>query len=199
VGRHRHDAGNAKAATRDDINNVGSSSGLMTATPSDASVDEMVPGDIATAKAFGQRVAEALALLGLRPVAAGPGRYSPAMHTLTQTLACCPGPTGLALGAVLRVLGRVCPVWASGARARPSLLALTNRERERWMRRPPVRDNRVFDGVVVQNLSASPSFFASTTILIIGGLLAVLSTTERPANWCARSPLPRAPRCWCST
>jgi NAD(P)H dehydrogenase (quinone) len=35
----------------------------MTATPSDASVDEMVPGDIATAKAFGQRVAEATALL----------------------------------------------------------------------------------------------------------------------------------------
>jgi NAD(P)H dehydrogenase (quinone) len=54
---------NSKAATRDDINNVGGSSGLMTATPSDASVDEMVPGDLATAKAFGQRVAEALALL----------------------------------------------------------------------------------------------------------------------------------------
>jgi NAD(P)H dehydrogenase (quinone) len=52
---------NNKAATRADINNVGSFSGLMTATPSDASVDEMVPGDIATAKAFGQRVAAATA------------------------------------------------------------------------------------------------------------------------------------------
>jgi hypothetical protein len=30
-------------------------------TPSDASADEMVPGDIATAKAFGQRVAAAAA------------------------------------------------------------------------------------------------------------------------------------------
>jgi multimeric flavodoxin WrbA len=50
---------NAKSATRNDINYVASSAGLMTATPSDASVDEMVPGDIATAKAFGQRVAEA--------------------------------------------------------------------------------------------------------------------------------------------
>ena len=54
---------NNKAATRDDINNVGSSSGLMTVTPSDASVEEMVPGDIATAKAFGKRVAEATAML----------------------------------------------------------------------------------------------------------------------------------------
>jgi uncharacterized membrane protein len=62
---------------------------------------------------------------------------------------------------------------------RPSLLALTNRERIRWMLQTTGRDNRVMDGVVVQNLSTSPSFFASTTILIIGGLLAVLSTTEQ--------------------
>ena len=56
-------ASNSKAAKRDDINYVGSSSGLMTTTPSDASADEMVPGDIATAKAFGARVVEAIALL----------------------------------------------------------------------------------------------------------------------------------------
>lgn len=54
---------NAKAATRNDINYVASSSGLMTTTPSDASVDEMVPGDIATAQAFGKRVAEVTAKL----------------------------------------------------------------------------------------------------------------------------------------
>ena len=55
---------NAKESTRNDINYVGSYSGLMTATPSNASPDEMVPGDLATAKAFGKRVAEAAALLG---------------------------------------------------------------------------------------------------------------------------------------
>jgi NAD(P)H dehydrogenase (quinone) len=54
---------NSKAAKRDDINYVASSSGLMTATPSDASADEMVPGDIATAKVFGARVAEAAQML----------------------------------------------------------------------------------------------------------------------------------------
>lgn len=54
---------NSKAATRNDINYVASSSGLMTATPSDASVDEMVAGDIATAQAFGRRIVEAVALL----------------------------------------------------------------------------------------------------------------------------------------
>ena len=54
---------NAKKHTRDDLNNLGGFAGLITATPSDASTDEMVPGDIATAKAFGQRVAAATARL----------------------------------------------------------------------------------------------------------------------------------------
>ena len=52
---------NAKASTRNDINYLASSAGLMTATPSDASPDEMLPGDLATALKFGQRVAEAVA------------------------------------------------------------------------------------------------------------------------------------------
>ena len=74
-------------------------------------------------------------------------------------------------------------VWAKRrAQVRPSLLALTNRERMRWMMQTTWRENRVFDGVVVQNLSTSPNFFASTTILIIGGLLAVLSSSERASE-----------------
>ena len=48
---------NAKAAKRDDINYLAAFSGLMTATPSDAGVDELVPGDLATARAFGERIA----------------------------------------------------------------------------------------------------------------------------------------------
>jgi NAD(P)H dehydrogenase (quinone) len=52
---------NSKAATRHDINYVASFSGLMTSTPSDASADDMVAGDIATAKAFGERLKGAVA------------------------------------------------------------------------------------------------------------------------------------------
>ncbi|HEX4584178.1 MAG TPA: flavodoxin family protein [Burkholderiaceae bacterium] len=54
---------NSKAATRNDVNYVGSFGGLMTATPSDASVDEMVPGDLETARRFGRRIAEVSARL----------------------------------------------------------------------------------------------------------------------------------------
>jgi multimeric flavodoxin WrbA len=49
---------NAKSATRDDVNYLSSFAGLATATPSDASTEEMVAGDIRTAILFGQRVRE---------------------------------------------------------------------------------------------------------------------------------------------
>ena len=49
---------NTKAAKRDDVNYVGSFSGAMAQTPSDASVEEVVKGDLETARLFGQRVAQ---------------------------------------------------------------------------------------------------------------------------------------------
>jgi uncharacterized membrane protein len=64
------------------------------------------------------------------------------------------------------------------AQSQPSILAATNRVRRMWMLQTTYREVRVVDGVVIQNLSSSPSFFASTTILIIGGLLAMLGTSE---------------------
>ena len=68
------------------------------------------------------------------------------------------------------------------AEHRPSILASTNRIRREWMLQTTFREVRVVDGVVIQNLSTSPSFFASTTILIIGGLLAVLSASDKASD-----------------
>jgi uncharacterized membrane protein len=65
-----------------------------------------------------------------------------------------------------------------GAGSQRSLLAATNAVRRQWMLQTTYREVRVVDGVVIQNLSTSPSFFASTTILIIGGLLAALGTDK---------------------
>jgi NAD(P)H dehydrogenase (quinone) len=48
---------NSKAAQRNDVNYVGSFSGAMAQSPSDAGANEMLPGDLETAKLFGQRVA----------------------------------------------------------------------------------------------------------------------------------------------
>lgn len=47
---------NTKAATRQDVNNLGGSVGLLVQSPSDASVDEIPAGDLETAKAYAQRI-----------------------------------------------------------------------------------------------------------------------------------------------
>ena len=70
----------------------------------------------------------------------------------------------------------------------PSLLELTNRERRAWMLQSTLRENRVVDGIVVQNLSTPPSFFASTTILIVGALLAVLFTNDKASEFVREVP-----------
>ena len=49
---------NAKNAKRDDINYVGSFSGAMMQTPSDASADEVNEGDLETALLYGERIAK---------------------------------------------------------------------------------------------------------------------------------------------
>ena len=49
---------NNKAATRDSMNYVGGYGGLLTQSPSDASPAEMFKGDLDTARAFGERIAE---------------------------------------------------------------------------------------------------------------------------------------------
>lgn len=108
--------------------------------------------------------------------------HLPAMESLRALLALLPG---LDWAAVVVFFGGWAG-YASFARrragTRPTLLAATNRVRHQWMMQTTYRDNRVIDGAVLQNLSTSPSFFASTTILIIGGLLAVLGTTDKASE-----------------
>ena len=51
---------NSKSSTREDINYLGGFVGLVVVSPSDASVDEMIPGDLKTAEAFGANIAEVM-------------------------------------------------------------------------------------------------------------------------------------------
>ena len=74
------------------------------------------------------------------------------------------------------------------ANTQPSVLASTNRIRHLWMLQSTGREVRVLDAIVMQSLATSPSFFASTTILIIGGLLAALSATDRASEMVREIP-----------
>ena len=69
-----------------------------------------------------------------------------------------------------------------GSQREQTLLASTNRLRTQWMLQATARDPRMLDGLITQNLSSTPSFFSSTTIIIIGGLFALLGTTDKAAE-----------------
>jgi len=80
-------------------------------------------------------------------------------------------------------------VWG---RRRPSLLATTNRYRAYWMQQATSRDPRMLDGLITQSLSQTPAFFSSTSILVIGGLFAVLGTTEKATELMSEIPFAQA-------
>lgn len=68
------------------------------------------------------------------------------------------------------------------ARVERTLLSSTNHYRRLWMLQVTHRDQRIVDAAITQNLASSPSFWASTTILVLGGLLAVLGTNDRASE-----------------
>ncbi|MBP8270323.1 MAG: DUF599 domain-containing protein [Sphaerotilus sp.] len=68
------------------------------------------------------------------------------------------------------------------AQRRPSVLASTNRIRLDWMHEATYRENRIVDAAVSQSMASSPSFFASTTIFIIGGLIAAIGAGDKTAE-----------------
>ena len=66
--------------------------------------------------------------------------------------------------------------------ARRSLMGRIHELREVWMQRMLARDNRIGDMQVVMILAQSNAFFASTSLLIIGGCLAILGAREQAMN-----------------
>ena len=71
---------------------------------------------------------------------------------------------------------------------RPSLISSVNVFRARWMRRICERDSHIADATLLGNLLRGALFFASTTVFILGGLIALLG----PAMSAIVSRLPYA-------
>lgn len=65
------------------------------------------------------------------------------------------------------------------ARRTSSLRAVMHGHRYVWMQRMLQRDNRVMDVNILRNLLQGVSFFASTTLLILVGLVTVLGSTDK--------------------
>lgn len=64
-------------------------------------------------------------------------------------------------------------------RGRTTLMARMHEYRQAWMRRMLGRDNRIVDTQIVSLLVQNISFFASSTILIVGGFVAVLGARDQ--------------------
>jgi uncharacterized membrane protein len=60
----------------------------------------------------------------------------------------------------------------------PGLVRLTNRYRRGWMRQMLGREMRIVDTSLIATLTQSATFFSSTTVLILGGLLALVGTSD---------------------
>lgn len=74
------------------------------------------------------------------------------------------------------------------AQRAPSLLGAMNLYRRKWMERVVTRDNRIVDSSLISMLSNVATFLASTTVLILGGLVALLGTTEKAVDVMAELP-----------
>jgi len=75
-----------------------------------------------------------------------------------------------------------------GGAARPRLGREMDRFVRGWIERMVERDNRMVDVNVLRNLMRSSQFFASTTMLILGALVALMGYAERAASVVADLP-----------
>lgn len=64
-------------------------------------------------------------------------------------------------------------------RRSPSLHSTMDRYRRHWMLRMIERDNRMVDVNIMRNLTRSSQFFASTTMLVLGALIALLGYVQQ--------------------
>ena len=60
-----------------------------------------------------------------------------------------------------------------------SVLGIMNEQRQRWMQEMLRRDMRMLDGLLINHLQSGIAMFASTSILVGGGLIASLGATEK--------------------
>ncbi|WP_296263826.1 DUF599 domain-containing protein [Pseudomonas sp. UBA6562] len=75
------------------------------------------------------------------------------------------------------------------ARDTACLASVLHLYREDWMRRMLMRDNRIADASVIGNLERNASFFASSTLIILAGILTVLGASDRALSLLADLPL----------
>ena len=79
--------------------------------------------------------------------------------------------------------------WAAHAHTRmPSVMGALIKYRSIWMREAYHRYNRITDVALIGSLDQSATFFSSTTLLILGGFVALLNSLDQSAEVLAKLP-----------
>lgn len=73
-------------------------------------------------------------------------------------------------------------------RNRPNIMESMDKYRHHWMVQMLKRENRMMDATIIGNLMRSISFFASTSIFIIAGLISLLGYKERAMEFIETMP-----------
>jgi uncharacterized membrane protein len=98
------------------------------------------------------------------------------MHML-DLLATLTWADALALGLMLVLWLAVGLAIEKASRARPSVSQLVAELRREWMRQYLRRENHIFDAQMLASLRQGTSFFASTCLIAVGGVLALIGNT----------------------
>jgi uncharacterized membrane protein len=72
---------------------------------------------------------------------------------------------------------------------RRGLNPLMNEYRHRWMEQLVVRENRIVDTTILASLQNGTAFFASTSLIAVGGVLALFQSTDTVVGLFAELPL----------
>lgn len=98
--------------------------------------------------------------------------------TMLATLALLTLLDAVALGALILALVGSGWLIEHPPASRPSVTKIMSGHRRAWMRVFVTRDPRIFDAQIVASLRQGTAFFASTCVLAIGGVLALISNTD---------------------
>lgn len=84
-----------------------------------------------------------------------------------------------ALGVVIGLSWAMTLLIERAPSSRPSVSLLMSRYRERWVREIAGRDPRIMDAQLLASLRSGTSFFASTCLIAIGGVAALIGQADR--------------------
>jgi uncharacterized membrane protein len=80
------------------------------------------------------------------------------------------------------------------SKSRPSVTVLMSEQRRQWMRVFVTREPRIFDSQILASLRQGTSFFASTSVLAIGGVLALLGNPAPLSGVAAQVTMVQTPQ-----